>query len=261
MLPIYQAIIAEEKDLPGGTTRPLLATVVTNNGLDKYVVKIFPDKEQPNYAPLANEVYGSLLATQFDIRTPEIALIQLEPNFIMTLKEDIKKRVLQNQSRLYFGSRYYEGYNQYVPPKFSKTFDIGHLETIFAFDVLVRNVDRRVGKSNLLVKKGDYLAIDHELTFSMNKPFVEYEPDEWRFINEFRTHIFRPRLHRLGKDAHFAVIHEYMRNLDLNMILDTANFLHNLGLPIGNIETINSYLRSAKNNRQRLINVCKYLIA
>lgn len=261
MLPIYQAIIAEEKDLPGGTTRPLLATVITNNGLDKYVVKIFREEEQANYAPLANEVYGSLIATQFDIRTPEIALIQLKPNFINTLKEDIKGRVLQNQNRLYFGSKYYEGYNQYVPPKFSKTFDIGHLETIFAFDVLVRNVDRRVGKSNLLVKKGDYLAIDHELTFSMNKPFDQYEPTEWRFINEFRTHIFRPRLHRLGNAAHFAVINEYMRDLDLNVIINAAQFLHNLGLPTGNIEVIISYLRSAKNNRPRLINVCKYLIA
>lgn len=261
MLPIYQAILAEEKDLSGGTTRPLLATVVTDNGLDKYVVKIFPDDEQPNYAPLFNEVYGSLLATQFDIRTPEIALIKLEPDFIHTLKDDIKARVLSNNIHLYFGSRYYDGYNQYVPPKFSKTFDIGHLETIFAFDVLIRNVDRRVGKSNLLVKKGDYLAIDHELAFSMNKNFDQYQPDDWSFINRHRTHIFRSRLHRLGKDANFAVIQEYMRALDLNILFDSANFLHNLGLPVGNIQTINSYLRSAKNNCPNFINLCKYLIA
>ncbi len=100
MIPIYQALIAEEKDLPGGTTRPILATVDPDAGLQKYVVKIYDNKEQPQYAPLSNEIYGSLLASQFDIRTPEIALIRFTDKFVSTLKPDVKERVLRNQEGL-----------------------------------------------------------------------------------------------------------------------------------------------------------------
>ena len=110
MLPIYQARIAEEKDLHGGTTRPLLVTVQTPTGLDKYVVKIFDPKEQPNYFPLSNEIYGSLLAQQFDINTPEIALISLDNSLISTLKDDVKARIIYSDQQLFFGSKYYEGF-------------------------------------------------------------------------------------------------------------------------------------------------------
>lgn len=260
MIPIYQAIIAEEEDLPGGTTRPILVTVQTPKGLDKYVVKIFDTAQQPNYFPLSNEVYGSILASQFDIPTPEIALISLQDDLIQTLKHDIKQRVLKCNPKLFFGSKYHDGYIQYVPSKNNTSFNLDSIEIIFALDVLLRNVDRRIGKSNLLVKKGSYLAIDHELCFHIDRKFTEYNTEDWSFINRHRIHIFRSRLQKNIVQAQFSVIQEYIRAMDIGAIAQAASFLQKNNLNPGNLHLINLYLSDVKTNVNKFIHLCKLLI-
>ena len=96
MLPIYNAFLVEEIDLPGGTTKPLLVSVDTGNKLDKYVVKVFTHDPVQNYSPLAHEIYANLLALQFDIQTPEMALISFSDSFNKTLVDSVKTRALHN---------------------------------------------------------------------------------------------------------------------------------------------------------------------
>jgi hypothetical protein len=266
MIPIYPAFLLEEKDLPGGTTRPLLISVNTNNGFELYVVKVFSKKQNEQYAPLAKEVYCHFLAKDFDINTPDIALISFHNSFIDTLPAETKSRATEQDVQLYFGSKYHSGFVQYIPAKHHRTFKSWDIEIIFAFDLLVRNIDRRNGKPNLLVKKTDYLAIDHELCLHIYRTFNEYMlNNDWGFLgrtgtNNDRIHIFKQRLHRIAKEIDFTVLHEYLKGMNTQKVLDCANFLHNLGLPIGDIPAINLYLRDVKKDSQKFIQLCKFLI-
>ena len=207
MIPIYDAFLLEEKDLIGGSTKPLLLSVQTENGFDKYVVKVFTNRQTFQYSPLANEVYSHFLAKGFDINTPDIALIHFGKDFVRTLPKDVKERIKNQNDSLFFGSKYHEGYVQYIPAKHHRTFDSSDIELLFAFDVLIRNIDRRGGKPNLLINNNNYLAIDHELCLGINKTFDEYYSSyEWHFIGGLkgqrdRMHIFKDRLHRISKNV------------------------------------------------------------
>jgi hypothetical protein len=267
MIPIYDAFLLEEKNLIGGSTKPLLLSVNTENGFDKYVVKVFTNKQDNQYAPLANEIYSHFLAKEFDIRTPDIALIKFSKSFIKTLPKDVKMRTQNQGTQLYFGSKYHDGFVQYIAAKHHRAFDVGDIETIFAFDILVRNIDRRGSKPNLLINNNKYLAIDHELCLGITKTFDEYyNANEWQFIGGFRgqkdrMHIFKSRLNRIAKNIDFSVIHEYLKVMNTKKILDCAEFLNYHNLNMGNIGAINSYLCGVKNRNQEFIKLCKSLIA
>ena len=73
-------------------------------------------------------------------------------------------------------------------------------------------------------------------------------------------HIFKQRLHRISKQIDFTVLHEYIKGMNIQKVLDCADFLENLGLHIGEVPAINLYLREVKNNSQKFIQLCKFLI-
>lgn len=264
MFPIFDAILLEGKNMSGGTTRPVLISAIKGNQVKKFVVKIFtPD---PYIAQTASEFYGNVLATEFDITTPEVALINFSADFIETLPDDIKKRVRLHDQKFFFGSEYHEGFVQYVPSKDYNTFDMWDIQNVFAFDVLIRNVDRKVAKPNLLIQRDNYLAIDHELCFNITQTFDQYvEGDGFKFIRGVNgpgyEHIFRERLQSARNHIDFSLPEEYCGKMDSNKILNAASFLDNIGIPTGDVARINSYLCDIKKNSSKFINLCRQLLA
>lgn len=264
MFAIYDAMLLEEKNLSGGTTRPVLISAINGNDIKKFVVKIF--RPDPLIAQTANEFYGHILAKEFDINTPDVAIIQFSEQFIETLPEDIKSRVHLHNSKYFFGSEYHEGFVQYVPSKDYNTFDMWDVQNVFAFDVLIRNIDRKVAKPNLLIQRDNYFAIDHELCFNVTQTFDEYIlNDGFRFIRGVNgpgsQHIFKERLQSLRNQIDFSLPEEYCGRMDCNKILNTALFLDNIGIPTGDVASINTYLCDIRKNNSKFINICRQLLA
>lgn len=265
MVSIYPAIGYEERELIGGSTKPLLVTADTGNRLETFVAKVFTKRQMDQYAPLATELYANILASSFDIIVPEPALLLFDDDFIDTLPHNIKLRVQDNKSQYYFATKYHPGYFQYIPASHKKTFDTYDIENIFAFDILIRNIDRRIGKPNLLIKGRNYLAIDHELSLAITKTFEEYYGGmEWQFIKsaqQDRQHIFLKRLHRRKSHIDFDTFIEYLDRANFKNIELASKQLVKLGLPNGEIEYITSYLWEVKQKPQKFAKVCKFLIS
>jgi hypothetical protein len=170
MLPIYKAIAFNKVMKLGGRTQPWSVLVETENGVQPYVVKMFRSDEVDVRDPVTKEVLGNLLARQFDLPVPEAALIEMDENFRMTIKDDEAQSVYElADERIKFGTALIEG-NYLFNPAFTKVqaARMVELDTLFAYDVFIRNRDRTALKPNLLVKGKSAFLIDHELGFEID---------------------------------------------------------------------------------------------
>ncbi len=88
---------------------------------------------------------------------------------------------------------------------------------IFAFDVLIMNVNRQVGKPNVLVKNQNIYVIDHELSMNIEHSFEDYlKQNRWDYsIKQNRDgHLFRqPLIIMKKRGLNFGEVSEYLRNL------------------------------------------------
>lgn len=168
MIPIYKAIMLEEGNLIGGTTLPCLMTVSNDKGIiqGKYVVKVFDTKNIEQYNPTNKEIIASYLAKEFDLSVPKMAIIEVSENIIKNLlgQEAYKSKLLK--AGFYFGCEYIDNATSYFDEIKVSNYDTWELETIFAFDALIRNFDRVIKKPNILFKNGSFILIDHELSLN-----------------------------------------------------------------------------------------------
>ncbi|MCF8248194.1 MAG: hypothetical protein K9J37_23445 [Saprospiraceae bacterium] len=235
------------------------------NTIAPYVVKVFTPKQILQQNAVAKEVFGSVLAKAFDLPVPDFALIDFGNDFIETLLPE-NKAILQNKDkRLKFGSKLAEGFSVFDTTNLSsgkiKSYDIG---SVFAFDNLVWNLDRGGprNKPNLLVSDYDYLLIDHELIFPFaddpnndhNVALNNFRQVQWKY--PYENHLFHPYLKKMrgtNKQDVFETFHDYLRNLNVNLLDEPHDFLQENGHPTGNPVLIKNYLTEIKHNSTSFI--------
>jgi hypothetical protein len=261
MLPIYKAISIEKAPLVGGSTQPCLLLAATYNGIPvgSYVVKIFKQRNIEQLNSTAKEVYANVLARHFEIKTPDSALIEVEQWLINDLKKQSEYAGWNITEGVYFGTVYLVGgidYNDAVKNKV----DIWAKENIFAFDALIRNVDRTPRKTNLFLVEDDPYVIDHELSFAVNATFDDYlRRKDWAFLianPKGGKHLFLEDLSNFHKKEAltFDQFAENLRNLRPELILGKeAEQLLEYNIETNDYPQIEKYLQSAVSNTTRFI--------
>lgn len=266
MLPIYRAISFNQVIDKGGRTRPWTVLVETPDGVKPYVVKMFTSQLVADRDSVTNEVLGNVLAAEFDLPVPKAAFIEMGEAFRMSIKdEDALMAFDLADDRLKFGTELIEG-NVLFNASFTKVqaSKMIELDTLFAYDCLIRNRDRNAAKPNLLVKSKSAYLIDHELGFEISPTLIsEFRRGEWedRF---YAHHIFRNYLYRTrqpGKLAYFNSFEEYLRMLNVKGLNPYLQQLKNEGYSADRHALILNWLAEAKQNYGNFVTLLKGFIS
>jgi len=274
-LPVYNVIAINQKAIHSGSTQPCIMTLSDDNGniQGEYVVKVFKPSNLNQSLNTNKEVYGSILANEFDLTTPKAVLAKVNQQLIDELNSTPKYRGFNLIKGTYFATKYIE-YAMDFSSATTLNLEDWEIENIFAFDVLIRNQDRRKKKPNLFYKDDDVYLIDHELSLAtgyLDKPFTEMVNDKikyWRFVEiidgDFeRKHLFLDVLRERNKNnsVNFDTFREDLRNFDVDILDDCEQQLKNLNYDTEDYYAIKSYLIEVKNNPDLFIKLLKELIA
>lgn len=258
MLPVHKAVAFQKYALEGGSSLPCIVSVADENGNflpDDYVIKIFK-QDKSNHT--CKEVYASILAQHFELKTPEPVLIEVSNSLLNELRKQEKYKNWAVTEGVFFGCKYVKGAKSYLQSPSLNTYDIWEISNIFAFDVLILNTDRQFEKPNIITKNKDIYVIDHELSMSISKPFDTYlNQNQWDyFIKDKRDgHLFRQYLWQLGKKnkVTFDDFIENLRTLNPQILYNYAEQLAEYEYEPLDIGTIVSYLAEVKKNESKFV--------
>jgi hypothetical protein len=171
-LPIFDIVRVSEllpNTLKGGTTRPLL--VLGEDG-NVYVLKLFSIKDASQRPYTVAEVFANVIAKELNLNVPNAVLMEVPKQLIDRYKEmdpEIYEILISKDlSKPSFASIYHDGLPLYSPSMNDRHLEIDEFESIYAFDMLIINSDRRKLKPNIL-RSNHYLLIDHEKAFEGSK--------------------------------------------------------------------------------------------
>lgn len=263
MIPLYDAI-EFIKVMEGGSTRPWQVTVNQNGEPVPYVVKLYPLPHNENCTVL-KECICSLLAPQFDLETPEIALINFSQPFLDGLKPELRQVLKTRDPRIKFASRLveppYENYSPALHNAYLESFDIG---SVYAFDNLILNVDRRNDKPNMFFKTGKVVLIDHELTLETwaNARNAVLNNSPW--THNYKRHLFHAVLRDMEethKNHCFDTFFEYLNtSVNFDELDFLPEFLEEHGHPVMPFFDIKDYLCTLKQNSGRFVQLLQNTI-
>lgn len=234
MLPVYDAISFVSRVEKGGRTQPWVVLVKEKDDVRPYVVKFFEVEQEEARHSVVNEVIANALAQEFNLPVPQAALIEISEDFKMTLEHRELSFMDAKDERIKFGCRLMEDVNlfNYSLSKYLVQRRV-NIETVFAFDVLIRNRDRNSNKPNLLIDDSKAILIDHELGFEkIDKAAIELAKTgniDPKFTDH---HIFLPLLKkakRPTKAAYFDEFGFYLENLKLGQLNPYFNQLEKCG--------------------------------
>ncbi|WP_264790637.1 HipA family kinase [Aureispira anguillae] len=259
-------------------------TVVDDNyiPIGQYVVKVFGQKHIKQYNPTKKEVFANILAQEFDLSVPQAALILVKQPLINELNENPNYQNIELKAGVYYGSRLINNHTAYTKDLKASYFDKDIMEQVFAFDVLIRNFDRRrgkegnnekveIGKPNVLLKDKEVYLIDHDLSLDIRKTYIEYKAiDSYRNVIDGvkGQHIFLPHLKKLNESNNFTFdwFIESLRLLDFaqlnscNEQIDTLN-KDPFEEPHNDFQPIVNYLEEIQKNSTDFQQLLKDLIA
>lgn len=169
MLPVYEAIdvikvISEDV----GHTKPWVVLAKTPDGLKSFVTKLYTTEQVEQLHCVSKEVICNILAGEFELKVPDCALINIPDSLILKLTSENQQQFDNADPRPKFASLSLENVITATPTLNKKLFQNRiQMDTLFAFDNLIRNGDRGHPKVNLLIKGKEVYLIDHEFTFGI----------------------------------------------------------------------------------------------
>lgn len=264
MVEEFHIIQIKDSPLRGGTTKPFVVLAENHTGTQSFVLKYFNPQNYGTQNPTFIEFLVAFLAGEFDLSVPQVVLLYLE------------KEIADHFSRSYvfeyscngylFGSKLIEGSvtetkgNQIHLPSFD-------LESIFAFDVMIRNLDRRTDKPNILELNGQYYLIDHEQCLHIDREFTDMilNPSLWKFIQPGvkGPYLFMKKLIHLKKrhgTLTFDTFIENLRNLNWKRIDEYVSYLEYKGIRQDNWNEIRQYLVDVQQNITNFVSLLNQLI-
>ena len=226
LLPVYKAISFNKVITKGGRTEPWVIIVNAGNTLKPYVVKLFETGLIELRDSVANEVIGNILAKEFNLPVPKAALIDLDEDFVRTLRNPELIQILEERDyRLKFGSELLEGYFNfdYKAYNLNDVRKIIDIDSVYAFDNLIRNRDRNGQlKPNILIKSTEAFLIDHELGFENITADIVKKMNNWEWDKSFcNYHIFYNFLKNSPtkiKREYFHEFGEYLKYLNISQL-------------------------------------------
>jgi hypothetical protein len=258
MLPVYKAV-SYQGLMSGGSTKPWAVLVEKNYVAKPFVAKLYPNKNVSEYYFIAKDVYTSVLAKQFGIKTPPPALIEFSPHFLNNLHILQKKALIGKHHSPTFGTELIEGcfpYQEDLHKDYLWKYDI---ETIYAFDNLVKNADRKPAKPNILIKGQELIVIDHEQTFMVRNAIEKFNENIWVYWKE--NHIFYKFLKERGVETKRQFFQNFLQLL-ITVNFDILDPYHQQLLALGLDEPLHyyelkEYLCYMQKNAAKLVQILK----
>lgn len=259
-LPIYNATSFNGVILKGGHSRPWVVSVKTANGTKPFVVKLYRTIDIEVRNKMTAEILGCLFAKEFDLYTPEPAIIEFTDEFRMTLSKESEEILSLLDERAKFGTEYYEGSFLFAPQTpFNDANQIIPIDTLYAFDYFICNRDRTLKKPNLLVKEGNGILIDHEMALEINDYTIS-NLKEGIWDKRYKYHLFFQLLKNSSsqqKENYFNEFEFYLQNLKINKFKEIFQQLKELGFSDLKEDLIQQYFSFAIENPSQFITILK----
>ncbi|HEX7162687.1 MAG TPA: HipA family kinase [Trebonia sp.] len=181
----YLAPLREGGSLPG---------LVEADNLGTYVLKFRGAGQGP--LALVAEIIAGELARALGLRTPELALADLDPRIAASEPDPEIQDLLRASAGLNLAVDFLPGSAGFDP--LGWTVDEDFASELLWFDALIQNVDRTWRNPNLLVWHGDIWLIDHGAALYFHHDWSRAAPDK---PFDARHHVVGERATRL-KQAH-----------------------------------------------------------
>lgn len=260
MIPVYEAYdIREAISEKVGHTRPWKVIVNTPNGLETYIVKLYTTNQIETLDCVTSEIICNKLSSQFELISPDFAFIDIREEHTWNLPPAMQQQFIDADPRLKFATKEIIS-NSYITG-LSKSFVAKRIsiDTLYAFDNLIRNADRGQQKPNLQLTDKYAFLIDHEFALK-NQDIANINLNNLVLEDRFtKFHLFYQFLHKSHKNTknqYFNEFDEYLRFLNLNPLTPIFTQLHNIGYA-PNVQNINNWLNTVKNNSAIFVNSLK----
>jgi hypothetical protein len=251
--------------MSSGRTKPavFLCEDLDGNNAGEFVVKLRQGIDS-GVVGLTSELLASLLAEKLGIRTPNPAIVEIDPAIggLLSARDSEMTRLIKNSGGLNFGSEVLVGGYSVWPIDKSVPASLKSLAgEVFSFDALIQNPDRKVNNPNFLWKGEEIFLIDHELAFSFLFQIGE-RADPWSlqgnagdFMND---HVFCRELK--GQEIDLA---RFQGALEAICDDDLAGMFDQIPREWNNdsIAKISSHLKSVRDQAAEFVNQVKWRLA
>jgi hypothetical protein len=260
IVPTVEArIIGKKKEL--GRTVPIEMVCSDRAGQsERYIVKFYSDVNL-GHEGLAREVIGALLGQYFVLPIPLIAIVDIPAKLVTSTQDTRVVEKLLRSPGYNFGSKMVE--TEFVPFRVLKETDRQTATEIFAFDMLIHNVDRRIDKLNVFQTSDGLVILDHEMAFSYAHPdtYLGGLPEPWeiaRALPNYKTHPFYG--HLKGNHLPFDSFERRLREID-NDLLDQIEAQVPVGWRSDALGFIRAYLTRASDGADRFVRSLKEVLS
>lgn len=259
IIPVYEAI-----DVLGiipesvGHNRPWVILANTPEGLQSFVVKLYNYEQVEEQHIITREIISALLAREFELSVPKFALIDISPELAFRQDDDAQQQYENSGDRPKFATIQLDNVLT-ATTEFPKLFFRKRiaLDTLYAFDNLIRNSDRGQPKMNLLMSPKEAFLIDHEYALR-SQDIMNIDINTKQIEDSFtRRHLAYPYLKKLRgvhKQRVFNDFSEYLRLLNIKKLDNYFIQLSREGYPDYS-EPILNWLTHIKQNSTTFVNM------
>lgn len=201
-----------------------------------------------------------MLADDFELNAPQCVLIDISEDLVSRLSSELQLQYSLADFRLKFATQYIDSVSSAI-----KGLDSGFykerisMDTLFAFDNLIRNGDRGQFKTNLLFKNKEAFLIDHEMTLNP-KDIVNINLITLQLEDIFtKYHLFFGNLKNAKSKTKINFFKDFKDNLDMlsiNKFTPYYTQLRNAGFNDYS-QPINTWLNNVKQNSIIFVNKLK----
>jgi hypothetical protein len=261
MLPVLSAVIFDNRITQHTRTQPWIVIARDNHDdVEPYVVKLFSYAENAERQTVAREVFANVIAGHFNLSVPQAAFVDFYANnFLHTLNKQELDIINARDPRMKFAVKYLPNHAQYNyehPRSFYHKFT--DIDSIFAFDNLILNTDRNIGKANVLLVDRRVFLIDHEYSLDVSPQIIsEFDSETWSY--RCIKHIFYDYLLDTYRPEFFTSFLERLSTLDPNILDPYEAQLRGLGYDpcVPDYRLLKDYLSRIKDNPTKFVSLIR----
>lgn len=252
------------QSLPHGRTRPTIVEAEDENeNRHEVVVKLFRPEERGIKATIS-ELVCSLLGTRLGLQVPTPFIVAIPDGFHELVKDPEATERFRMARGLQFASTYVRGASTVSADRRVPADKCSAAGSVFAFDCLTQNPDRRPDKPNLLEHGDGYWLIDHDLALSfvgesiIGGPVSPWEPRALgsKAFDFLSRHLFTRAL--CGKEDALDVFRERLLSLQPVEIDGLLEQVPPEWWPDRQFrESLQNYLASAASSADKLVGFAK----
>lgn len=176
-----------------GSHEALLVSTRGLGGAAECVIKL-SERLGDHPKPYLCEWVATAVAAELGVHVPDPFAVRISRAFARALPDGPLRRDALASTDVAFGCRFMSGYSQWAPVVGVHPEQRDAASELFAFDVLAHNFDRKDTNPNLMVRREDLLAIDHDLAFEFVYPPGRPDPGTNPRRDVVDTHAFRQPL-------------------------------------------------------------------